>query len=224
MRASTDVYKKRPQFSVYEADEDDEDDERWPPMKPRGRHPEPARPRRRVQRPREPTPESTPPTESEEDSDSESESDSEEDSDNDHIEVVVEEPEERNHKRHHRHHRRPSPDDYLSSPDEKRIPRRRNRIPSSSTSDDREIRRYRHASSERGSPDRRPALRREITDTPRYSLPTRFNSVLDASRPPVASRRWVTMVNVYCSRLTREIGLLKLLSPVKLSVRVVLGD
>ncbi|KAM0563209.1 hypothetical protein ACHAPJ_000925 [Fusarium lateritium] len=48
--------------------------------------------------------------------------------------------------------------------------------------------RYRQASSERGSPDRRPALRREISDTPRYSLPTRFNSVLGA-RPPVASRR-----------------------------------
>ncbi|OBS21471.1 hypothetical protein FPOA_07809 [Fusarium poae] len=193
MRASTDVYKKRPQFSVYEADEDDEDDVRIPPMKPRGRHPEPARPRRRVQRPREPTPESTPPTESEEDSESESESESEDDSDDERIEVVVEE-HERGHKRHHRHHRRPSPDDYLSSPDEKRIPRRRDRIPSPSTSDDREVRRYRHASSERGSPDRRPALRRELTDTPRYSLPTRFNSVLDASRPPVASRRTTKVI------------------------------
>ncbi|KAJ4011627.1 hypothetical protein NW752_008634 [Fusarium irregulare] len=190
MRASTDVYKKRPQLSIYEADEDDEDDERWPSMKPRGRIPEPARPRRRVQR-REPTPESTPSTESEEESESESESDSEDDSDNDHIEVVVEEEEERKHRHHHhRHNRRPSPDDYLSSHDEKRPPRRRNRIPSPSTSDDRQqIRRYRHASSERGSPDRRPALRREMTDTPRYSLPTRFGSVLDSSRPPVASRR-----------------------------------
>ncbi|ESU10980.1 hypothetical protein FGSG_12676 [Fusarium graminearum PH-1] len=190
MRASTDVYKKRPQFEVYEADEDDEGDERFPPMKPRGRQPEPARPRRRVTRPREPTPESTPPTESEEDSESESES--EDDSDDERIEVVVEEHER--HKRHHRNHRRPSPDDYMSSPDEKRVPQRRGRIPSPSTSDDREIRRYRHASSERGSPDRRPALRREITDTPRYSLPTRFNSVLDASRPPVASRRTAKVV------------------------------
>ncbi|KAF4950988.1 hypothetical protein FSARC_13026 [Fusarium sarcochroum] len=188
MRASTDAYKKRPQFSVYEADDDDEEDERWPPMKPRGRHPEPARPRQVLRRPREPTPESTPPTESSE----ESESDSDEESDdNDQIEVVVEEPEEDKHRRHHHHHHRhrrhPSPDDYLSSPDEKRAPRRRNRMPSPSTSDEMEIR-YRQASSERGSPDRRPALRREISDTPRYSLPTRFNSVLGA-RPPVASRR-----------------------------------
>lgn len=185
MRASTDVYKKRPQFSVYEAGEDDEDDERWPAMKPRGRHPEPARPRQVVRRRREPTPESTPPT----DSESESESESEEESDDQNqIEVVVEEPEDK-HRRHHRRHRRsPSPDDYLSSPDERRTPRRRNRIPSPSTSDEREIR-YRQASSERGSPDRRPALRREVSDTPRYSLPTRFNSVLGASRPPVASRR-----------------------------------
>jgi len=185
MRASTDVYKKRPQFSVYEAGEEDEDDERWPAMKPRGRHPEPARPRQVVRRRREPTPESTPPT----DSESESESESEEESDDQNqIEVVVEEPEDK-HRRHHRRHRRsPSPDDYLSSPDERRTPRRRNRIPSPSTSDEREIK-YRQASSERGSPDRRPALRREVSDTPRYSLPTRFNSVLGASRPPVASRR-----------------------------------
>ncbi|KAI1042863.1 hypothetical protein LB505_001084 [Fusarium chuoi] len=79
-------------------------------MKPRGRHPEPARPRQVVRRRREPTPESTPPT----DSESESESESEEESDDENqIEVVVEEPEDK-HRRHHRRHRRsPSPDDYL---------------------------------------------------------------------------------------------------------------
>ena len=83
-RASTDAYKRRPQLSVYEAEDDDDDsDERWPPMKPRGRYSERARPRQPLRKPREPTPESTPPSESEEESDSEEEDDDDEEEDDD---------------------------------------------------------------------------------------------------------------------------------------------
>ncbi|RSL39815.1 hypothetical protein CEP53_013789 [Fusarium sp. AF-6] len=210
-RASTDAYKRRPQLSVYEAEDDDDDsDERWPPMKPRGRYSERARPRQPLRKPREPTPDTTPPSESEEDSDSEEEDsdddedDGDDDSDSNQIEVVVEEvddddddddddEEEEDHRprpkhRHHRHHRQVSHEEYVTSSDEKRR-RRRQRVPSSSTSEEIEVTYHRQASSERGSPDRRPSLRREVSDMPRNSFPQRYTSVIGTTRPPVASRR-----------------------------------
>ncbi|KAF4467900.1 e3 ubiquitin- ligase arih1l [Fusarium albosuccineum] len=205
-RASTDAYKRRPGFSVYEPDDDDDSsDEHYRPAKPRGRYEERARPRQLLRKPREPTPESTPPTESEEDSDSsdedEDDDDDDDDDDSNQIEVVVEEADDDDHKRH-RHRRRPSRDDYITSSDDKRS-RRRHRLPSPSTSDDIEIAYPRQASSERGSPDRRPPLRREVSDTPRHSLPQRYTSVIGTSRPPVASRR---ATKVYESReIIREI-------------------
>ncbi|KAJ3501852.1 hypothetical protein NM208_g16852 [Fusarium decemcellulare] len=175
------------------------------PVKPRGRYEERARPRQLLRKPREPTPESTPPTESEEDSNSsdedEDDDDDDDDDDSNQIEVVVEEADDDDHKRH-RHRRRPSRDDYITSSDDKRS-RRRHRLPSPSTSDDIEITYPRQASSERGSPDRRPPLRREVSDTPRHSLPQRYTSVIGTSRPPVASRR---ATKVYESReIIREI-------------------
>ncbi|KAF4977451.1 hypothetical protein FZEAL_6015 [Fusarium zealandicum] len=202
-RASTDAYKRFPGYPVYEADDDDDndEDERWPPLKQRGRFPERARPRQSLRKPREPTPESTPPSESEEESDSDS--DSGDDEDNDQIEVVVEEAEEENHGhgRHRRRHRQPSRDDYTSSSDNERQ-RRRHRMPSPSTSDEVELAYRRHASSERGSPDHRPPLRRQVSDDPRYGPSQRFASVLGTSRPPVSSKR---AAKVYESiEITRE--------------------
>lgn len=210
-RASTDAYKRHPQLSAYEAEDDDDDsDERWAPMKPRGRYSERARPRQPLRKPREPTPESTPPSESEEESDSDEkdnddeDDDSDDDDDSNRIEVVVEEAddddddddddeeeeEDRLHPKHrHRQHRRQvSREEYVTSSDEKRT-RRRQRVPSSSTSDEREVTYRRQASSERGSPDRRPSLRREVSDMPRNSFPQRYTSVIGNTRPPVSSRR-----------------------------------
>jgi hypothetical protein len=63
-----------------------------------------------------------------------------------------------------------------------------------------------------------------MTDTPRYSLPTRFGSVLDSSRPPVASRRCVCYNQYLLTKLTKASGHKRLSSPAKLFVTAVLGE
>lgn len=169
IRASTDTYRRPSEIVVYEDEDTTSDDYRR--SRRRTRSPEYKRPHVPLHDHRNRPPEPI---------------DSPEDDDEAQIEVVEELDAEqfRRHKRRERRHL--SRDDHADSSEGRRR-RARQIIPSSSEDEEIEIR-HRHSSPIRASPVRRPVLRREVSDSPRYERP-RVPSVIDNSRPPVVSTR-----------------------------------
>ena len=172
VRSSTDAYRRPADIIVYE--EEDDTSEGW--RHDRRRAPSPGY--RRPGRPREhrdPSPISI---------------EGPEDCEKGEIEVVEELDAEqlKRRRRQDRHrHRHSSRDEYLGSSESRRR-RKSQRVPSPSSEDEEEEVRYRHSSPERRSPLRRPVLRREASDSPRQEA-QRVSSIIENSRPPVASRR-----------------------------------
>lgn len=175
VRASTETYRRPSDIVVYEEEDDRRDDYRRSRSRRRAPSPEYKRPhvplhdhRSRSRGPIDP------PEDDDDDEDAQ-------------IEVVEEMDADqfRRHKRRERH-RHLSRDDHGDSSEGRRR-RARQIIPSSSEDEEIEIR-HRHSSPIRVSPVRRPVLRREVSDSPRYERP-RVPSVIDNSRPPVVSTR-----------------------------------
>lgn len=191
-RSSTDAYRRPAEIIVYEEVNDDHEDgyrrsrrRARSPEYERGRRPGPAP----VREQRPPSPVSVEDAEDDDDDDEEEHDDEEEEEEEEaQIEVVEE---VTRHRRHGRH--RSSRDEYSGSSESRRH-RERQRAPSPSSDEEDEFVQipYRRRSPHRRSPDhrspvRRPSLRREVSDSPRHSQ--RYSSIIENSRPPVASRR-----------------------------------
>ncbi|KAH6895541.1 hypothetical protein B0T10DRAFT_455790 [Thelonectria olida] len=192
-RGATDPYTRRPREILVYQDEDDEPPDQWRHPRTRETTPEFERPTRRARREhrRRPPPLPEPPSSESPPSDSESEDESSE-SDNE-IEVVEFRDEEseyhhRQHRRHRDRHLQQSSDQYSSSEDPRR--RRSSRRRPASPSDSEIEVQYRRGRREIVEPPVTPSqLRRGESESPKYDPQSRVTSVIESSRPPVASRR-----------------------------------
>lgn len=187
-RSSTVAYRRPRQALAYE-DEDEEDSDDWrrrPRRERRDRRntsPEYDRPRRPIYH--APSPGSH--------SSSEDDDDEDDDLGESEIEVVEYDADDRRHRR-----RRPpqaplplpSRDDYMESSEERRPRRRRVNRRRSLDEDEIEVE-VNHSSPERDSSYHRSPARHDPIDSPRKGRTQRVSSIIENSRPPVASQRFV---------------------------------
>lgn len=196
-RGATDPYRRAPREILVWQDEDDEPPEERRHPRTRETTPEYDRPIRRARRRHlrpAPPPEPEPPSSESPPSGSESEEESEESESDNEIQVIELPDEEsdydrRQRRRHRSRHRLPSRDQYQSS-SERRSYRRR-----TSSSDDEEEDQYgrgrRQIVEPPVTPSRQMIPRRFESESPKYDRDpsSRVTSVIESSRPPVASRR-----------------------------------